>query len=202
MPYVPEFFTKTESSSRYRPHFFVIEFLFGFAVGLVQDCCCVLSVPCACISGGHLQWSFILVVYFCFVYTTVFGVPHSFVLVCASTADEDRCMVLSLGVYAVWLSFLVLRYLYGVLDSGQLCPSLVDRRSVPWACLPLPPLVPFGLIDIVCFGPVFLIPGLPSFGWIRHSVLWACLPPSWVDMFWLDGSFRRTGCPAAADQDL
>ena len=111
-----------------------------------------------------------------------FGVHHSFVQACAATTDENHCKVLSLFVYAVWLSFLVLRCLYGVLDSGQLLPSLVDRHSVLWACLPLPLVVPFGLIDIVCLGPVFLIRGLPSFGWIRHSVLWACLPPSWVDV--------------------
>ena len=73
-------------------------------------------------------------------------------------------MVLSLGSYAVWLSLLALRCLYGVLDTGQLLPILVDRHSGPWACLPLPPLVPVGLIDIVSLGPVFLIPGLPSFG--------------------------------------
>ena len=85
-----------------------------------------------------------------------FDVPHSFVRACAIAADEDHCMVLSLGIYAVWLSFLALRCLYGVLDSGQLLPSLIDRHSEPWACLPLPPLVPFGLIDVVSLGPVSL----------------------------------------------
>ena len=91
-------------------------------------------------------------------------------------------MVQSLGVYAVWLCLLVLRCLYGVSDSCQLHTSWIDRLSVPWACLPHPLLVPIGLIDIVCLGPVFLIPGLPAFGWIRHSVPWACLHPSWVNV--------------------
>ena len=35
-----------------------------------------------------------------------FDVPHSFVQACAVAADEDQCMVLSLGQSAVWLSFL------------------------------------------------------------------------------------------------
>ena len=38
--------------------------------------------------------------------------------------------------------------------------------QLPVACLPLPALVPFGLIDTVCLGPVFLIPGLSPLGWI------------------------------------
>ena len=136
-----------------------------------------MSVPCACISDGRLRWLFILVYFVLFV-ILLLGVPHSFVQACAAAGDEDHCMVLSIDIYAVWLSFLALCCLYCILDSGQLLPSLVDRHSAPWACLPLPPLVPFGLINIVCLGPVFLIPGLPSFGWIRHSVPWACLPPS------------------------
>ena len=110
-------------------------------------------------------------------------------------------MVRSLGNYAVWLSFLALHCLYSVFDSGQLLPSLVDRHSVPWACLPLPPLVPVGLIDVVSLGRDFLMPGLPSFGWIRHSVPWACLPLSWVDVVCLDGSLRGMGCPPSGDQD-
>ena len=52
--------------------------------------------------------------------TVVFGVPHSFVQACFADADEDHCMVLCLGIYAVWLSFFALCCLCGVLDSGQL----------------------------------------------------------------------------------
>ena len=119
---------------------------------------------------------------FYIVCTTVFWCSSLFLQACAAAADEDRCIVLSLGVYAIWLSFLALHCLYSVLNSGQLFPSLVDRHIVPWACFPLPPLVPFGLIDIVCFGPVFLIPGMPSFGWVRHSVPWVCLHLSWANV--------------------
>ena len=53
--------------------------------------------------------------------------------------------------------------------------------QLPVACLPHPALVPFGLIDTVCLGPVFLIPGLPTSGWI-DAVLVVCLPPSRVVM--------------------
>ena len=49
------------------------------------------------------------------------------------------------------------------------------------ACLPHLLLVPFGLIDTVCLGPVALIPGFPVSGWIRRSVPWACLHPPWVN---------------------
>ena len=106
-----------------------------------------------CFYFNVLLYIFVFVLYYC-------CIPHSFVQACAAAADEDHCMILSLSISAVWLCFLALRCLYGVLDSGQLLPSLVDRHSVPWACLPLPPLVPFGLLDIVCLGPVFLFPGL------------------------------------------
>ena len=69
---------------------------------------------------------------------------------------------------------------------------------MPWVCLPHPLLVPIGLIDIVCLGPVFLIPGLPSFGWIRHSVPWACLilPGLTLSDLTVDfiGMYMRMGC--------
>ena len=84
-----------------------------------------------CISRGRLGGPFVLIVYFYFVCSNFFFffffyVPHSFVQACAVATDEDHRVVLTLGVDAVWLSFLALRCLYGVLDSGQLLPSLVD----------------------------------------------------------------------------
>ena len=67
--------------------------------------------------------------------------------------------------------------------------------QLPVACLPAV-LVPLGLIVVVCLGPVSLIPGFPSLGWILHSVPWACLPPSWVTVVGLAGYLCRTVGPA------
>ena len=81
--YVPKLFVKTESSFHSFPRPFLVEFLFGFTAGLDQDCCCSLSVPCACISGGCLRGSFVLVVHFCVVCTTVFW--------CSSLSGTGLC---------------------------------------------------------------------------------------------------------------
>ena len=116
-----------------------------------------------------------------------FCAPHSYVRVCAAAAVEDHCLVLCLGIPTVWLRFLACAvpavswmpdsyHLAWMIDavvcglSSSFCASTlwVERHSVPWACLPHPALVPIGLIDVVCLGPVFLILGFPSFGWIRQ----------------------------------
>ena len=57
----------------------------------------------------------------------------------------------------------------GLSPSSCTSTLLVDKHSVPWACLPHPWIV----------SP-----------WLdRRSVPWACLPPSWVDVVPLAAAF-------------
>ena len=46
-------------------------------------------------------------VIFYFTVIICFDVPHTYVQVCAAAAVEDHCLVLSLGITAVWLSSLL-----------------------------------------------------------------------------------------------
>ena len=90
-------------------------------------------------------------------YVAVYCAPHSYVQVCAGAAVEEHCLVLCLGVPAVWLGFLayavpavsweldsyllawMIDAVAGGLSSSSCANTLwVDRRCVPWACLPHP----------------------------------------------------------------
>ena len=114
----------------------------------------VFSMYFSCIVLFHFVLLCILLLYFCFECSS-----HFLYRPVIAAAVEDHCLVLRLGLPAVWLSFLACA-VPAVSWTPDSCHHLDDRHSVPGACLPCPPLVPFGLIDTVCLGPVFLIPGL------------------------------------------
>ena len=63
LAYVPEFLAKTKSVFHPLPRSFLVKFLSDFAADLDQVLLLCLSEPYASISGGHLPWSIVLVVY-------------------------------------------------------------------------------------------------------------------------------------------
>ena len=148
-----EFLTRMESYSLYLPRSFFVKFSFRVALWAWTRMIVVLSQYLARVYPEDALM-FVRPLVYSFLVLMCFDVPHACVQVCAAAAVEDHCLVLSLGIPAVWLSSLLalsLRtpvgcHLAWMIDavacglSPSSCTSTlwVDRHSVPWACLPHP----------------------------------------------------------------
>ena len=121
--------------------------------------------------------SLYFILYYCIVFCVFLTLLYRPVI---AAAVEDHRLVLSLGIAAVWLSFLACSvpavswtpdscHLAWMIDtvacvlSSTSCASTlwVDRHSVPWACLPHPWVTHLWLDGRSCLWPVFLLPRLP-----------------------------------------